>query len=44
MTSKEKAMQSKTFQKGLAMRKRVLGADYVERALKSADDFSMPFQ
>jgi 4-carboxymuconolactone decarboxylase len=37
-------MQSKMFQKGLAMRKRVLGADYVERAFKNADDFSMPFQ
>ena len=40
----EKTMQSKMFQKGLAMRKRVLGADYVERAFKNADDFSMPFQ
>jgi 4-carboxymuconolactone decarboxylase len=30
--------------KGLAARKDVLGAEYVERAFKSADDFSLPFQ
>jgi 4-carboxymuconolactone decarboxylase len=30
--------------KGEAMRRRVLGDDYVDRALANADDFSRPFQ
>jgi 4-carboxymuconolactone decarboxylase len=30
--------------KGVQMRKDVLGAEYVENAIKSADDFSRPFQ
>ncbi len=30
--------------KGLAIRREVLGAAYVDAALKSADDFSRPFQ
>jgi 4-carboxymuconolactone decarboxylase len=30
--------------KGLAMRRDVLGADYVERAFETADDFNRPFQ
>jgi len=30
--------------KGLAVRKEVLGAEYVERAFKTADDFNRPFQ
>jgi 4-carboxymuconolactone decarboxylase len=30
--------------KGLAVRKAVLGAEHVERSFKTADDFSMPFQ
>jgi len=38
------AMADKWFQKGLKIRKQVLGADYVERSLKSADDFTMPVQ
>jgi 4-carboxymuconolactone decarboxylase len=36
--------RSKTFKAGLAMRKKVLGGDYVDRAFKNADGFSMPFQ
>lgn len=32
------------FKAGLAMRKKVLGADYVERAIANADDLAMPFQ
>ncbi|MCC7461157.1 MAG: carboxymuconolactone decarboxylase family protein [Gammaproteobacteria bacterium] len=32
------------FEKGLALRKQVLGADYVEKSLASADDFSRPMQ
>jgi 4-carboxymuconolactone decarboxylase len=30
--------------KGLAVRKEVLGAEYVERQLKTVDDFGMPMQ
>lgn len=29
---------------GLAMRKEVLGAEYVEKSFKSADEFNLPFQ
>lgn len=32
------------FRAGLAMRKKVLGADYVERAIANSDDLNMPFQ
>ena len=32
------------FDKGLALRKKVLGADYVEKSMASADDFSRPMQ
>jgi 4-carboxymuconolactone decarboxylase len=32
------------FDKGLAVRKEVLGKEYVEKALASADAFSMPMQ
>jgi 4-carboxymuconolactone decarboxylase len=37
-------MTTPKFDAGLEVRKAVLGADYVERALASADDFSMPLQ
>ena len=37
-------MDKERFDKGLAARKAVLGADYVERALASADDFNQEFQ
>jgi 4-carboxymuconolactone decarboxylase len=32
------------FEEGLAIRKAVLGEEYVDRALASADEFSRPFQ
>jgi 4-carboxymuconolactone decarboxylase len=32
------------FEKGLAQRKATLGAEYVNKSLESADDFTMPFQ
>jgi 4-carboxymuconolactone decarboxylase len=32
------------FEKGLALRKQVLGADYVDKSMASADSFSMPMQ
>jgi 4-carboxymuconolactone decarboxylase len=37
-------MLKELWDKGLAVRKEVLGAEYVERNLKSADDFTMPMQ
>ena len=35
---------SEKFEKGMALRRRVLGNDYVEKAMASADDFSQPLQ
>ena len=32
------------FEKGLEIRKNTLGADYVNRNLEAADDFTLPFQ
>ncbi|HXQ50311.1 MAG TPA: 4-carboxymuconolactone decarboxylase [Stellaceae bacterium] len=32
------------FDQGLAIRREVLGAEYVDAAIKGADDFSRPFQ
>jgi len=37
-------MRDKLFEKGLKLRKQVLGAGYVERQLANADAFSMPMQ
>lgn len=37
-------MSKELWDKGLAVRKEVLGAEYVERNVKAADDFSMPMQ
>lgn len=37
-------MKDKLFERGLKLRKRVLGAEYVERQLRNADAFSMPMQ
>lgn len=37
-------MSSEQFDKGLKIRKEVMGDDYVERALNSATDFTMPLQ
>ncbi len=37
-------MTTAKFEAGLVVRKRVLGAEYVERALAQADDFSGPLQ
>ena len=37
-------MDNDLFEKGLEKRKSVLGADYVEKNLASADEFSRPFQ
>jgi 4-carboxymuconolactone decarboxylase len=37
-------MDKETFEKGLAIRKSVLGAEFVDAAFKSADDFNRPLQ
>ncbi|MBG9387380.1 carboxymuconolactone decarboxylase family protein [Caenimonas aquaedulcis] len=37
-------MNKEQFEKGLAVRKAVVGESYVEASLKGADDFSMPMQ
>ena len=37
-------MDKERFEKGLAARKSVLGAEYVERSLHAADDFNREFQ
>jgi len=37
-------MSKELFDKGLSIRKEVLGAAYVEKSLASADDFMMAFQ
>ena len=37
-------MDQERFDKGIAKRKATLGADYVEKTLAQADDFSRPFQ
>ena len=37
-------MNKELFEKGLAIRKSVIGAEFVDKALASADDFNMPLQ
>ena len=37
-------MNKEAFDKGLATRRAVLGAEYVDNSLKNADDFNMPMQ
>lgn len=37
-------MQEELFEAGLAIRRAVLGADYVDRAIASADAFTQPMQ
>jgi 4-carboxymuconolactone decarboxylase len=37
-------MTSDTFERGLAVRKAVLGSEYVEKQLAGADEFSQPMQ
>ncbi|MGZ8211137.1 MAG: carboxymuconolactone decarboxylase family protein [Burkholderiales bacterium] len=41
---KAKTKRSKAYEAGLAMRKKVLGPDHVERSISTADEFTMPFQ
>jgi 4-carboxymuconolactone decarboxylase len=37
-------MSNDLFERGLAIRRQVLGAEYVDKAIASADDFNMPMQ
>ena len=37
-------MSDEMYERGLAIRKSVIGAEYVDKALANADDFSMPLQ
>jgi 4-carboxymuconolactone decarboxylase len=37
-------MDQETYDRGLAMRRRVLGEDHVDRALANVDDFTRDFQ
>jgi 4-carboxymuconolactone decarboxylase len=37
-------MSKETFDKGLAIRKSVIGAEFVDKAFANADDFTMPLQ
>ena len=37
-------MNKEQFEKGLAVRRAVVGESYVDASLKAADDFSMPMQ
>lgn len=37
-------MSKEVHDRGLAIRREVLGADYVDNAIKSADDFNRPLQ
>jgi 4-carboxymuconolactone decarboxylase len=37
-------MDKETFEKGLKIRKQVLGAEFVDQAFASADDFNRPMQ
>lgn len=37
-------MSKETFDRGLEIRKAVIGAEFVDNAFKNADDFSMPLQ
>ena len=37
-------MTTQTYDKGLEIRRAVLGAEYVDKAISSADDFNQPMQ
>jgi len=37
-------MQDEIYQKGLKVRREVLGADYVDNSIKNADEFNLPMQ
>src|SRR5262249_59804747 len=41
---KELIVDKEVFEKGLAIRRQVLGTDYVDNAFATADDFNRPLQ
>src|SRR5512142_2468998 len=43
-SEKEGQMDKPTYEKGLEIRREVLGPEYVDRSLASADEFSRPLQ
>ena len=44
MSGDPSSERSDLFERGLEIRREVLGPDYVHRALEQADDFNLPFQ
>ena len=44
MSDKRNETMSELFERGLALRREVLGAEYVDKSLQSANDFMMAFQ
>jgi 4-carboxymuconolactone decarboxylase len=42
--ARNKTMDQKTYEKGLEVRSAVLGKEYVENSLRTADAFNKPFQ
>jgi 4-carboxymuconolactone decarboxylase len=44
LNRKEEEMTSELFEKGLQVRRRVLGAEYVDASITQADDFNRPLQ
>jgi 4-carboxymuconolactone decarboxylase len=44
MRSRERSMSKELFEKGSAIRREVLGSQYVDKAMASADDFNTPLQ
>jgi 4-carboxymuconolactone decarboxylase len=44
LPTKENRMNQELFDKGLRVRREVLGAEYVDAAIKNADEFNMPMQ
>jgi 4-carboxymuconolactone decarboxylase len=43
-STRRKPMDKELFDRGLATRREVLGAEYVDAAIRNADDFNMPMQ
>ena len=44
MSDDKKESMDELFERGLALRREVLGAEYVDKSLQSANDFMMAFQ
>jgi 4-carboxymuconolactone decarboxylase len=44
MTTQRRAQRSELFDRGLELRRKVLGSDYVDGSMRDASDFMMAFQ